>query len=68
MKFMELFTDEKNRPAVELVMGVLLIIPIALYAFGVFGKPDNAILGTLLIFDGSLFGLNTAGNIFSKGQ
>ena len=67
MKFLELFTDSKNRPAVELVIGVLLLVPIALYAFGAFGKADNGILGTMLLFDGALFGLNTLGNVLDKG-
>ena len=66
MKFFEFFTDAKNRPAVELLVGVVLIVPIALYAFSIFGKPDNAILSTLLIFDGALFGLNTIGNAVDK--
>lgn len=66
MKFLEFFTDAKNRPAVELLVGVLLLIPIAIYAFGGFGKPDNGILVSLLAFDGALFGLNTLGNIMDK--
>ncbi len=66
MKFFELFTDAKNRPAIEIVTAVLLLIPISLYAFGVFGTPDNGILTTLFLFDGALFGLNTIGNAVDK--
>ena len=68
MKFFEFFTDAKNRPAVELLVGVLLLIPIACYAFGAFGKPDSGILTAVLLFDGSLFGLNTLGNVLDKNS
>ena len=44
MKFVELWTDAKNRPAVELVMGTVLVVPTFLYAFGLFGKPDGGVL------------------------
>ena len=68
MKFVELWTDAKNRPAVELVMGTVLGVPTFLYAFGLFGKPEGGVLTALLLFIGGLFGLNTVGNIRNQEQ
>lgn len=59
-------TDAKNRPAIELLLGTVLLIPTSVYAFGGFGAHDSGTLLSMLGFIGALFGLNTVGNIFDK--
>lgn len=59
-------TDAKNRPAVELLAGIVLLVPTSIYAFGGFGPHDSGTLTVMLGFILTLFGLNTIGNIFDK--
>ena len=66
MKFSEFWTDAKNRPALELIIGTLLLIPVSCYAFGVWGKPDGGIIKSFHLFDAALFGINAAGNVMEK--
>ena len=70
MKFFEwlgaFVTDAKNRPAIELLAGIVLLVPTSVYAFGGFGPHDSGTLLAMLGFIGALFGLNTIGNIFDK--
>ena len=59
-------TDAKNRPAIEIFTGLVLLVPTSIYAFGGFGAHDSGTLLAMLGFIGALFGLNTIGNIFDK--
>jgi len=68
MKLFQLFTDGANRPAIELVLGLVFAVAGLVYALGAFGKPDLGILGAILGFAGANVGLNTIGNLVTDSR